>query len=233
MLQPDSAASPHLMCVTLALWWRCSNETARLIDDEARSLLNAAYERTVALVTEKKDLVLALAEELLEKEVRSSMHAVQIPLLVPPAVSMSSNHPTRQDSSITDPVICMLSFAYLIPARPSSPVTIWKVHGLLRCMPPCCRWWARKRWSASLEPARITLRSYAILTSTAAASIQVPKGLPLSLRQPAPASPRATATERSRPAQPGRPAQPQQRQTHQRQQQATAPMRDNHRSEGG
>mmetsp|Transcript_3560 Transcript_3560/g.10352 ORF Transcript_3560/g.10352 Transcript_3560/m.10352 type:complete len:828 (-) Transcript_3560:1087-3570(-) len=46
-----------------------SNETARLIDDEARSLINAAYQRTKALVTEKKDLVLALAEELLEKEV--------------------------------------------------------------------------------------------------------------------------------------------------------------------
>ncbi len=47
-----------------------SNETARLIDEEARALINAAYQRTRALVSAKKDLVLALAEELLEKEVR-------------------------------------------------------------------------------------------------------------------------------------------------------------------
>jgi AFG3 family protein len=46
-----------------------SNETARLIDDEARDLLNVAYARTKALVAEKRDLVLALAEELLDKEV--------------------------------------------------------------------------------------------------------------------------------------------------------------------
>lgn len=46
-----------------------SNETARLIDDEARGLLDAAYERTVSLVSEKRDLVQALADELLDKEV--------------------------------------------------------------------------------------------------------------------------------------------------------------------
>jgi AFG3 family protein len=47
-----------------------SNETARLIDDEARSLLDAAYARTVAIVSERRDLVQALADELLSKEVR-------------------------------------------------------------------------------------------------------------------------------------------------------------------
>ena len=47
-----------------------SNETARLIDDEARSLLDAAYARTVAIVAEKRELVQALADELLSKEVR-------------------------------------------------------------------------------------------------------------------------------------------------------------------
>lgn len=46
-----------------------SNETARLIDEEARKVLNEAYVRTKAIITEKKDLVLKLAEELLEKEV--------------------------------------------------------------------------------------------------------------------------------------------------------------------
>ncbi len=46
-----------------------SNETARLIDDEARNLLNIAYARTKALLLDRKDLVLALAEELLDKEV--------------------------------------------------------------------------------------------------------------------------------------------------------------------
>lgn len=46
-----------------------SNETARLIDDEARGLLDAAYARTVAIVSERRDLVQALADELLSKEV--------------------------------------------------------------------------------------------------------------------------------------------------------------------
>lgn len=46
-----------------------SNETAKLIDEEARKVLNDAYARTKAIITEKKDLVLRLAEELLEKEV--------------------------------------------------------------------------------------------------------------------------------------------------------------------
>ena len=47
-----------------------SNETARLIDEEARGLITVAYARTKALLSSKKELVLALAEELLEKEVR-------------------------------------------------------------------------------------------------------------------------------------------------------------------
>lgn len=51
-----------------------SNETARLIDEEARKVLNEAYVRTKAIITERKDLVLKLAEELLEKEVSFSNH---------------------------------------------------------------------------------------------------------------------------------------------------------------
>lgn len=47
-----------------------SNETARLIDDEVRNILDEAYVRAKAIITERKDLVLKLAEELLEKEVK-------------------------------------------------------------------------------------------------------------------------------------------------------------------
>ena len=46
-----------------------SNETAQMIDLEVRRIIGEAYERTVALLTEKKGLVTALAERLLDKEV--------------------------------------------------------------------------------------------------------------------------------------------------------------------
>ena len=46
-----------------------SNETAQLIDVEVRRIITEAYDRTVALLTEKKALVTALAERLLDKEV--------------------------------------------------------------------------------------------------------------------------------------------------------------------
>ena len=46
-----------------------SDETARLIDDEVRKLIDEAYERTKQLLTEKKDDVEKLANALLEKEV--------------------------------------------------------------------------------------------------------------------------------------------------------------------
>jgi AFG3 family protein len=48
-----------------------SDETAQLIDKEVREMVNAAYERTLALLTEKKDLVEKLALTLLDKEVRA------------------------------------------------------------------------------------------------------------------------------------------------------------------
>lgn len=47
-----------------------SNETARLIDDEVRNMVQLAYRRTVDLLEEKKTLVTALAETLLQKDVR-------------------------------------------------------------------------------------------------------------------------------------------------------------------
>lgn len=46
-----------------------SDETAQLIDSEVRDMVNRAYERTLELLTEKKELVEKLALTLLEKEV--------------------------------------------------------------------------------------------------------------------------------------------------------------------
>ncbi len=46
-----------------------SERTAKLIDEEVRNLVMTAYERTVKLLTEKKDLVEKLALTLLDKEV--------------------------------------------------------------------------------------------------------------------------------------------------------------------
>jgi cell division protease FtsH len=46
-----------------------SDETAKLIDEEVRKLIDEAYERTKGLLTEKKAEVEKLAEALLEKEV--------------------------------------------------------------------------------------------------------------------------------------------------------------------
>jgi cell division protease FtsH len=46
-----------------------SDETAKLIDEEVRKLIDDAYDRTKALLTEKKQEVAKLAEALLEREV--------------------------------------------------------------------------------------------------------------------------------------------------------------------
>jgi cell division protease FtsH len=46
-----------------------SEETGKLIDNEVRILIDAAYSRTKALLTEKKNEVEKLAKELLVKEV--------------------------------------------------------------------------------------------------------------------------------------------------------------------
>lgn len=46
-----------------------SEETARMIDEEVRRMIDDAYDRTKALLTEKKGEVAKLAEALLEKEV--------------------------------------------------------------------------------------------------------------------------------------------------------------------
>lgn len=46
-----------------------SDETAKLIDEEVRKLIDAAYDRTKKLLTEKKHEVETLATALLEREV--------------------------------------------------------------------------------------------------------------------------------------------------------------------
>ncbi len=46
-----------------------SDDTARLIDEECRSIINVQYERAKQLLTDKREEVIALAEQLLEKEV--------------------------------------------------------------------------------------------------------------------------------------------------------------------
>jgi cell division protease FtsH len=46
-----------------------SEETSKLIDEEVRKLIDQAYERTKALLTEKKEQVSVLAEALLKNEV--------------------------------------------------------------------------------------------------------------------------------------------------------------------
>lgn len=46
-----------------------SEATARMIDEEVRSVVDVAYQRTLDLVNEKSDLIKTMAEELLSKEV--------------------------------------------------------------------------------------------------------------------------------------------------------------------
>ncbi|CAL8466929.1 g6465 [Coccomyxa elongata] len=55
-----------------------SNETAQLIDKEVRDMVDAAYQRTLALLTEKKPLVEKLALTLLAKEVVNSEDLTEI-----------------------------------------------------------------------------------------------------------------------------------------------------------
>ena len=46
-----------------------AKKTAELIDNEVRSMIDEAYQRTIDLLTEKKQEVEAVAQELLEKEI--------------------------------------------------------------------------------------------------------------------------------------------------------------------
>ena len=70
-----------------------SNETARVIDDEVRKMVQLAYERTIALLEDKKTLVTALAETLLRKDVSFhwTVQAHSVVLLLLLLCSTSSN----------------------------------------------------------------------------------------------------------------------------------------------
>ena len=46
-----------------------SEETGKIIDEEVRGIIDEAYQRTIQLLTEKKEQVEKLAKELLDKEV--------------------------------------------------------------------------------------------------------------------------------------------------------------------
>lgn len=55
-----------------------SEETGRMIDHEARQLIDAAYQRTTALLTEKRAEVEKVAQRLLEKEVLSREDMIEL-----------------------------------------------------------------------------------------------------------------------------------------------------------
>merc|ERR1712060_834247 len=57
-----------------------SEATAEMVDEEARALAREAYDRTLALLTEKKELTSALAQKLLEKEVILKDDVVEVPI---------------------------------------------------------------------------------------------------------------------------------------------------------
>lgn len=58
-----------------------SNETARLIDDEVRNMVQLAYKRTTELLEEKRNLVAALAEALLQRDVSTTQNVIIVMLL--------------------------------------------------------------------------------------------------------------------------------------------------------
>lgn len=55
-----------------------SEETARMIDEEVRDLVNRAYERTIKIIEGKRDLLDKLAKRLLEKEVLNREDLIEL-----------------------------------------------------------------------------------------------------------------------------------------------------------
>merc|ERR1711973_281031 len=55
-----------------------SEITAQMIDQEAKKMINSAMERTINLLTEKKDLVEKVALRLLEKEILSRDDMIEL-----------------------------------------------------------------------------------------------------------------------------------------------------------
>jgi len=60
-------------------WCTCANFAHQhSFSLQVRDFVDAAYKRTVALVEEKKDLILAMSQELLNKEVSDSVVYVRV-----------------------------------------------------------------------------------------------------------------------------------------------------------
>ena len=55
-----------------------SVHAAQLVDEEAKKLISSAMERTIKLLTEKKDLVDKVAQRLLEKEVLNREDMIEL-----------------------------------------------------------------------------------------------------------------------------------------------------------
>eukprot|EP00742_Colponemidia_sp_Colp-10_P001546 GILJ01001658.1.p1 GENE.GILJ01001658.1~~GILJ01001658.1.p1 ORF type:complete len:844 (-),score=125.04 GILJ01001658.1:132-2663(-) len=83
-----------------------SEATAQMIDEEVRSLVSQAFERTVQLITSKKDAVERLANLLLEKETISHHDVVALvgdrPYPVSEALTQYLKSPTKLEHNGTD-----------------------------------------------------------------------------------------------------------------------------------
>lgn len=55
-----------------------SEETARIIDIEVRTLIESAYKRAVSVIEERRELLVAFAERLIEREVLSASDCVEL-----------------------------------------------------------------------------------------------------------------------------------------------------------
>jgi cell division protease FtsH len=68
-----------------------SEETGKIIDEEVRKMIDAAYQRTLELLTAKKEQVEKLAKELLDKEV---LHKSDVEALI-------GNRPFEEEKVVT------------------------------------------------------------------------------------------------------------------------------------
>jgi len=68
-----------------------SEETGKIIDEEVRKMIDAAYQRTLELLTTKKEQVEKLAKELLDKEV---LHKSDVEALI-------GNRPFEEEKVVT------------------------------------------------------------------------------------------------------------------------------------
>jgi cell division protease FtsH len=68
-----------------------SEETGKIIDEEVRKMIDAAYQRTLELLTSKKEQVEKLAKELLDKEV---LHKSDVEALI-------GNRPFEEEKVVT------------------------------------------------------------------------------------------------------------------------------------